>query len=175
MTAISLTLCLALATQRPTPGPATATKAAAVSERARAEREATIAKRKAAQQQKDPALGPGAAPTAKAAIPSERARAEREATIAKRRAARALRRADAAKKEADLRDYERKMAPIVANQQIEMARIRAQQQQNEMTQQALMNLQAIEAARLANERYAMQLRYWESQQPIRVIIDPRQP
>jgi hypothetical protein len=38
-----------------------------------------------------------------------------------------------------------------------------------------MNLQAIEAARLANESYAMQLQYWLSQQPIRVIIEPRRP
>jgi hypothetical protein len=129
----------------------------------------------------EPARGPATAPPAAAAAPGASSRAERAALIAKRKAARqekarsqALRRAAADRQEAQRRDEELKMAPLVANQ-IELARLRAQERQNAITGQALMNLQAIEAARLANERYAVGLQYWESQQPIRVIIDPQRP
>jgi hypothetical protein len=129
----------------------------------------------------DPARGPAAARPAAAAAPGANSRAERAALIARRQAARqekaraqALRRAAAARQEAQRRDEGLKMAPVVANQ-IELARLQAQEQQAAFTRQALMNLQAIEAERLATERYAIGLQYWESQQPIHVLVDPGRP
>ena len=103
----------------------------------------------------DPARDPAAAPPAAAAAAGAGSRAERAALIARRKASRqekaraqALRRAAADRQEAQRRDEELKMAPLVANQ-IELARLQAQEQQNAITGQALMNLQSIEAARLA--------------------------
>jgi hypothetical protein len=129
----------------------------------------------------DPARGPAAAPPAAAAAPAANPQAEWAALIARRKAARqekaraqALRLAAADRQEARRRDDELKMAPLVANQ-IAQASLQSQEQHNAITQQVLMNRQAIEAARLDNERYAIGLRYWESQQPIRVIIAPQQP
>src|SRR3954454_23204012 len=120
----------------------------------------------------------GEAPAARAMSPAERARIEREALIAKRKAGRlgkaqaqATRRGRAAEEEAKLRDYEMKMAPIVAAQQVEMAKIRSQEQQAAFQQQAIMNAQQMQAARLAQENYRLQLEYWRSQRPVQVIIE----
>lgn len=142
MTAIGLVLGLLLATQDP-PAEAQAPSRPSLAEQARAERQATLARRKAAQSKKDQA--------------------------------RAQRRAEAAKREADLRDYEMKMAPIVARQQIEMAKLQAARERNAIQAQGLSNLQAIEAQRLANENYYYQLRYLESLRPIQVLVGPTGP
>src|SRR4051812_517866 len=119
------------------------------------------------------------APATKVMSPAERARYERESLIAKRKAerlskaqAQATRRTRAAQEEAKLRDYELKMAPIMAAQQVEMAKVRSQDQQAAFNQQAIMNAQQYQAARLAQENYRLQLEYWRSQQPIQVIIKP---
>src|SRR4051794_5660686 len=83
---------------------------------------------------------------------AERARHEREALIAKRKAERlgkaqtqAARRDRAAQEEAKLRDYEMKMAPILAAQQVETSRIRSQEQQAALQRQAIMNAQQYQA------------------------------
>jgi hypothetical protein len=119
------------------------------------------------------------APATTVMNPAERARHERESLIAKRKAerlgkaqAQAARRARAAQEEAKIRDYELKLAPIMAAQQVEMAKIRSQDQQAALNQQAIMNAQQYQAARLAQENYRLQLEYWRSQQPIQVIIKP---
>jgi hypothetical protein len=128
-----------------------------------------------------PAASPkkNAAPAAGAMSPAERARHEREALIARRKAeklgkaqAQSARRDRAAQQEAKIRDYEVKMAPIMAAQEVEMARIRSQDQQAALNQQALVNAQQYQAARLAQENYRLQLEYWRSQQPLQVIIKP---
>jgi hypothetical protein len=119
------------------------------------------------------------APATKVMTPAERARYERESLIARRKAerqskaqAQAARRARSAEEEAKIRDYELKMAPIMAAQQVEMAKIRSQDQQAAFNQQAIMNAQQYQAARIAQENYRLQLEYWRSQQPIQVIIKP---
>jgi hypothetical protein len=119
------------------------------------------------------------APATRAMTPEERAQYVRETSIAKRKAERqkkaqfqAAQRARAAQQEAMMRDYELKMAPIVAAQQIEMARLRLQEQQAAFNQQAIVNAQQFQAARLAQENQRLQLQYWQSQQPIQVIIKP---
>src|SRR4051794_27749817 len=88
------------------------------------------------------------APATKVMTPAERARYERETLIARRKAERLSkaqaqggRRARAAEEEAKFREYELKMAPIMAAQQVEMAKIRSQDQQAAFNQQAIMNAQ----------------------------------
>src|SRR5262245_21372873 len=115
------------------------------------------------------------------AVAPSAARAERAALIARRKAARqetaraqASRRAAEERLEARRREEEIRMAPVVANQ-IELARLRAQEQQDQFTRQALMNLQAIEAQRLAAQQFSLALQYWASQGSLRVTIVPPQP
>lgn len=155
MTMTSLVFCLTLVAQNPAGRPAAA------------------AARKSA-----PAAAAAPAPAARATTPSARATEERAALIAKRKAnrqrrvrAEVQRRADAEKQEAARRADEIKMAPVVANQ-IRMARLQQQEEQNAITNQALANMQQLQAAQLATQQYAIGMQYWLGQQPVRVIVTP---
>ncbi len=163
MTMTSLVFCLTLVAQNPTDRPdAASVPAAPVSAKAA------------------PAARAGA-PGARATTASTRAAEERAALIARRKASRhrraraqAQRRATEAREEAARRDEEIKMAPVVANQ-LQMARLQLQEEQNAMTGQALANMQRMQAAQLATEQYNINMQYWLAQQPIRVIVTPPAP
>lgn len=109
--------------------------------------------------------------------PADRAQYERARTIARRKAAQqaknqaqAARRVRAAEDEAKLREYELKMAPIIAAKQVEMAKVQAQEAQAAAQRQAAINAQQYQAARLAQENDRIAIEYWRAQQPIQVIL-----